>query len=209
MGGHFTEPYEQNTQQSPSRGLSNTPHASHSWKYRHAFVGMVSDFACPHSGQVRTDSSTTSTMRVWDTAGPAPSMFAPRALHVLAPHGFDAPFPTPPRPGQSENHAELGERVEQQLVDAPIAALGTRASNEQFLRPPRSTAGRQLEPRFDTVRRVAVARRHIVETAVDEATASRPVIIVEGEVDKRSARRKVIARDAPGDRMRAHRACRR
>jgi len=126
MGGHFTEPYEQNTQQSPSRGLSNTPHASHSWKYRHAFVGMVSDFACPHSGQVRTDSSTTSTMRVWDTAGPAPSMFAPRALHVLAPHGFDAPFPTPPRPGQPENHAELGERVEQRLVDVPIAKHSER-----------------------------------------------------------------------------------
>jgi hypothetical protein len=27
MGGHLTEPYEQNTQQSPGFGFSNAPHA--------------------------------------------------------------------------------------------------------------------------------------------------------------------------------------
>lgn len=59
MGGHLTEPYEQKTQQSPGSGRSTSWHAAHSWNHWQALVGMVSDVATPHLGQVRTDSSLT------------------------------------------------------------------------------------------------------------------------------------------------------
>ena len=42
IGGHGMLPYEQNTQQSPGLGRSNTPQCGHSWKNRHASVGMTS-----------------------------------------------------------------------------------------------------------------------------------------------------------------------
>lgn len=41
-GGHGTDPYEQNTQQSPGRGRSTVRHQVHSWTYRHASSGMRS-----------------------------------------------------------------------------------------------------------------------------------------------------------------------
>jgi hypothetical protein len=56
MEGHFTEPKEQNTQQSPGWGLSRVPQPLHSWKNRHVSVGIVSALACPHFGHVSTDS---------------------------------------------------------------------------------------------------------------------------------------------------------
>ncbi|AIF47582.1 hypothetical protein HY57_10025 [Dyella japonica A8] len=57
IGGHGTEPYEQNTQQSPAFGFSSAPQAAHSWKNTQAFVGMTSTLWWPHSGQVSVDSS--------------------------------------------------------------------------------------------------------------------------------------------------------
>ena len=42
-GGQGTEPYEQNTQQSPAFGRSTTPQPPHAWKNTHASVGMSSD----------------------------------------------------------------------------------------------------------------------------------------------------------------------
>lgn len=54
-GGHLTEPKEQKTQQSPGFGRSNFRQPLHSWKYRHASVGMISVSANPQSGQVRVD----------------------------------------------------------------------------------------------------------------------------------------------------------
>lgn len=56
-GGHGTVPYEQNTQQSPALGRRRVPHPVHAWKKTQASVGMVSIAACPHEGQVSTDSS--------------------------------------------------------------------------------------------------------------------------------------------------------
>lgn len=41
-GGQDTEPYEQNTQQSPAFGRKSTPQPVHSWKYTHASLGIVS-----------------------------------------------------------------------------------------------------------------------------------------------------------------------
>src|SRR3546814_9993368 len=58
-GGHLTVPYEQYTQQSPGSGCTIPWQAAHSWNHRHALVGMVSRVDTPHSGQVRTDSSST------------------------------------------------------------------------------------------------------------------------------------------------------
>lgn len=51
-GGHRTEPYEQNTQQSPSRGRNNPPHLGHWYEWTHAFSGMDSRFANPQKGHV-------------------------------------------------------------------------------------------------------------------------------------------------------------
>jgi hypothetical protein len=56
IGGHFTVPYEQNTQQSPDFGRSNAPHAAQSWKKMQASVGMLSVDAWPHCGHVSVDS---------------------------------------------------------------------------------------------------------------------------------------------------------
>jgi hypothetical protein len=55
-GGHGTEPYEQNTQQSPDFGLSSAWQPPHRWKYRHASVGIVSTEVKPQCGQVSFDS---------------------------------------------------------------------------------------------------------------------------------------------------------
>lgn len=56
IGGHFTLPNEQNTQQSPGFGRSTVPHPVHSWKNRHASTGIVSVVCLPHSGHVNSDS---------------------------------------------------------------------------------------------------------------------------------------------------------
>src|SRR5579859_4511005 len=52
IGGQRTEPYEQNTQQSPGFGLRRTPQASQSWKNRQASRGIGSVAAWPQCGQV-------------------------------------------------------------------------------------------------------------------------------------------------------------
>lgn len=52
MGGHGASPYEQNTQQSPGFGCSNTPHAGQSQKNWQASVGMRAVVAAPQAGQV-------------------------------------------------------------------------------------------------------------------------------------------------------------
>ena len=57
MGGHFTDPYEQKTQQSPVFGRSNAWQPTHSWKYRQASVGMRSIVTRPQCGQVNAESS--------------------------------------------------------------------------------------------------------------------------------------------------------
>jgi hypothetical protein len=41
-GGHFTDPYEQKTQQSPAFGRSMAWHPAHWWKYTQASVGITS-----------------------------------------------------------------------------------------------------------------------------------------------------------------------
>jgi hypothetical protein len=56
-GGHFTLPYEQNTQQSPGLGRSTVPQLLQRYKNWQLSVGMVSDLAKPQTGQVITDSS--------------------------------------------------------------------------------------------------------------------------------------------------------
>lgn len=56
MGGHLTDPYEQNTQQSPLRGRSIALQFLHSWKKRQASVGMRSTLEWAQCGQVSTDS---------------------------------------------------------------------------------------------------------------------------------------------------------
>jgi hypothetical protein len=56
MGGHLTEPYEQNTQQSPALGRSNARQPGHSWKITQAFVGIILSVANPQCGHVKTDS---------------------------------------------------------------------------------------------------------------------------------------------------------
>ena len=56
-GGHGTEPYEQNTQQSPARGRSSAWQPAHSWKNRQASVGIASVSVWPQAGQVRTEVS--------------------------------------------------------------------------------------------------------------------------------------------------------
>jgi hypothetical protein len=58
--GHATVPYEQKTQQSPSRGRSSTPHPEHGWKNRHASVGMIMPSWCPQYGHITTDISSRS-----------------------------------------------------------------------------------------------------------------------------------------------------
>jgi len=55
MGGQGTEPYEQNTQQSPGLGESTTLQFEHSWNHWHESVGIVSVSLWPHSGQVSSD----------------------------------------------------------------------------------------------------------------------------------------------------------
>jgi hypothetical protein len=42
IGGHFTEPKEQNTQQSPGFGRRRAWQPAHSWKKTQASVGMSS-----------------------------------------------------------------------------------------------------------------------------------------------------------------------
>ena len=54
-GGHGTVPYEQNTQQSPGLGLSNSPHVLQTYKKMQASVGMVSAAWCPQCGHVSVD----------------------------------------------------------------------------------------------------------------------------------------------------------
>ncbi len=55
-GGHLTDPYEQNTQQSPALGRRIAPQAEHSWRYTQASTGIDRTVANPHRGQVRTES---------------------------------------------------------------------------------------------------------------------------------------------------------
>lgn len=62
MGGHFTDPYEQKTQQSPGLGLSSVLQCPHWKKNWHASVGMMHGVFVPQLGQVKIDSSTTSVM---------------------------------------------------------------------------------------------------------------------------------------------------
>ena len=57
-GGHGTEPYEQNTQQSPAFGRSNAPQPAHSWKNAHASVGMSTRASWPHAGHRSSEVST-------------------------------------------------------------------------------------------------------------------------------------------------------
>lgn len=52
IGGHFTEPKEQKTQQSPGFGFISVAQLRHSWKCRHASVGMSSSCRKPQAGQV-------------------------------------------------------------------------------------------------------------------------------------------------------------
>src|SRR5580704_11682842 len=59
MGGHGTEPYEQNTQQSPGFGRRSSPQPMQSKKNWQASVGMVSAFAVPQFGRVIVDSKIT------------------------------------------------------------------------------------------------------------------------------------------------------
>lgn len=54
-GGQATSPYEQNTQQSPGVGLSNSPQSTHSWNQTQAFVGIVCVLCAPQWGQVMVD----------------------------------------------------------------------------------------------------------------------------------------------------------
>lgn len=60
MGGHFTDPYEQKTQQSPGLGLSKILQCPHWKKNWHALVGMMHEVFASQFGQIRIDSSTTS-----------------------------------------------------------------------------------------------------------------------------------------------------
>lgn len=64
IGGHFTEPNEQKTQQSPGFGRSKVLQASHSWKNWQASAGMVSRFTWPQCGHVKSDSRTRSLMEM-------------------------------------------------------------------------------------------------------------------------------------------------
>jgi hypothetical protein len=57
MGGHLTDPYEQNTQQSPAFGFSRSPHPLQSKKNWQASVGIVSTALWAQCGQVRIDCS--------------------------------------------------------------------------------------------------------------------------------------------------------
>jgi hypothetical protein len=56
-GGHGTEPYEQNTQQSPAFGLNTAAQAGQSRKNWQALVGIVMVVHCPQCGQVSWQSS--------------------------------------------------------------------------------------------------------------------------------------------------------
>lgn len=58
-GGHGTEPYEQNTQQSPLLGRRVARQAEHVCVTTQAFVGISSVSTCPHEGQVRAEDVTT------------------------------------------------------------------------------------------------------------------------------------------------------
>jgi hypothetical protein len=55
LGGHFTEPYEQKTQQSPGFGLKTLLQFAHWWKNWQASIGITSSLAKPQCGQVITD----------------------------------------------------------------------------------------------------------------------------------------------------------
>jgi hypothetical protein len=74
-GGQGTEPYEQNTQQSPAFGRKNALQRVHSWKYTHASWGIVSIETCPHSGHVSSHATTAATgparMLIAETPTPA------------------------------------------------------------------------------------------------------------------------------------------
>jgi hypothetical protein len=50
-GGHGTEPYEQNTQQSPAFGLTTAAHAGQSRKNWQASVGIAIVLTSPQCGQ--------------------------------------------------------------------------------------------------------------------------------------------------------------
>ena len=56
-GGHGTEPYEQNTQQSPAFGLTTLAHAGQSRKNWQALVGILIVLHCLQYGQVSWQSS--------------------------------------------------------------------------------------------------------------------------------------------------------
>lgn len=62
MLGQGRSAYEQNTQQSPGLGFRTVLQPGHSWKNMQRSVGMVSDVACPQTGQVITALSSTRMM---------------------------------------------------------------------------------------------------------------------------------------------------
>jgi hypothetical protein len=52
IDGQGTDPYEQNTQQSPAFGFSSAPHDGHAKKKWHDSSGIVFTDTCPHWGHV-------------------------------------------------------------------------------------------------------------------------------------------------------------
>ncbi len=57
FGGQATSPYEQKTQQSPSKGFMVSPHPAQGWKKIHWSLGISTFSPNPHFGQVKFDST--------------------------------------------------------------------------------------------------------------------------------------------------------
>jgi hypothetical protein len=57
FGGQATSPYEQKTQQSPSKGFMVSPQPAQGWKKMHWSLGISTFSETPHFGQVKFDST--------------------------------------------------------------------------------------------------------------------------------------------------------
>ena len=109
-GGHGTEPYEQNTQQSPAFGLTTAAHAGQSRKNWQASVGIVIVLTCPQCGQVSWQSSFNA---VWACIWPESTMDEMQSSH---------------------GHARLAEGPElrKAITDAGYTVVAIRRSDESL-----------------------------------------------------------------------------
>lgn len=82
-GGHFNDPNEQKTQQSPGRGRNTEWHPTHSWKNRHESRAISSNVACPQCGHVSMDSRMAAAVAITSCLRHEGSKESPRPLSPL------------------------------------------------------------------------------------------------------------------------------